>query len=55
MPIGKYERPIYNVVCSDCGEKYTQRRKPVDNPRCKKCQKRSHDRKYNETHKEEIA
>ena len=55
MPRGKYERPIYNVVCSDCGEEYTQRRKPVDNPRCKKCQKRYHDRKYNETHKEENA
>ena len=48
---GKYERPTYEVICSVCGEMYTQKRKPIENPKCKKCQKKYHTKKYYEAHK----
>lgn len=52
MPIGVYERPTYKVLCSVCGKEYTQKRKPVDNPKCKVCQKKLNDKKYYENNKE---
>lgn len=54
MPIGMYDRPLYNVVCSMCGEKYTQKRKPIENPKCRKCSKALKNKKYYDTHKESI-
>lgn len=38
--------PIYNVTCVICGSSYIQKRKPIDTPKCKKCQKKLHDRNY---------
>lgn len=52
---GKYERPIYEVRCSICGEMYTQKRKPIENPKCKKCQKKYHSKKYYEANKEKYV
>lgn len=54
MPVGVYERPTYTVVCVDCGCEYTQKRKPIENPRCKKCQKKCRDKKYYENHKDKF-
>lgn len=45
---GKYERPTYQVLCIICGEKYEQKRKPMENPKCKKCQKKLNDKRYYE-------
>ena len=53
MPIGVYERPTYNVVCSVCGCSYEQKRKPIENPKCVKCRKKESNSKYHETHKDE--
>lgn len=52
---GKYERPTYEVICSICGEMYTQKRKPIENPKCKKCQKKYHSKKYYEANKEKYV
>ena len=53
MPTGKYDRPTYKVKCTICGVKYTQHRKPVKEPKCKKCGKKLMDAKYHSSHKEE--
>lgn len=54
MAIGIYERPVYDVICSVCGSSYIQRRRPVENAKCKKCQKKIDDVKYRESHYEKI-
>lgn len=54
MPVGVYKRPTYEVICSMCGVKYEQKRRPIENPKCKKCQKKLSSRKYYENNKEKF-